>query len=86
MIPYQFPAINFKQYLGATGVRYIQMGQASHIETNKSWELEETVRQAEQKFTTDLKTIAAETNDDEKLLKTPGLSGAEYTGANIRRV
>ena len=30
------PAINFKKYIGATGVRYIQMGQASHIqEKNK---------------------------------------------------
>ena len=26
------PAINFKRYLGTTGVRYIQMGQASHIQ------------------------------------------------------
>ena len=30
------PAINFKKYIGATGVRYNQMGQASHIqEENK---------------------------------------------------
>ena len=29
------PAINFKKYLGTTGVRYIQMGQASHVQENK---------------------------------------------------
>ena len=64
------PAINFKKNIGATGVRYIQMGQASHIQEEKKWDLEETIRQAEQKFATDLRTIAKETTDDEKLLKT----------------
>ena len=64
------PAINFKRYLGTTGVRYIQMGQASHIQNENKWDPEETIRQAEQKFTTDLKTIATETTNDEKLLKT----------------
>ena len=29
------PAINIKKYLGATGVRYIQMGQANHVQENK---------------------------------------------------
>ena len=58
------PAINFKRYMGATWVCYKQMGQASHIQIDKSWNLEETVKQAEQKFTTDSKTIAAETTDD----------------------
>ena len=29
---FDVPAINFKRYLGTTGVRYIQMGQASHIQ------------------------------------------------------
>ena len=32
--------------------------------------MEDTVRQVEQKFATDLKTIAGETTNDEKLLKT----------------
>ena len=64
------PAINFKRYLGATGVRYMNMGKASKIQTNSEWDLEETVRQVEQKFATDLKTIAWETTNDEKLLKT----------------
>ena len=30
------PAINFKRYLGTTGVRYIQMGKASKIQTAKT--------------------------------------------------
>ena len=64
------PAINFKRYLGTTGVRYIQMGKASKIQSSEDWDLEETVRQVEQKFATDLKTIAGETTNDEKLLKT----------------
>ena len=66
---FDVPAITFKRYLGKTGVRYIQMGQASHIQGENKWHLEETIRQAEQKFTTDLKTIATETTNDEKLQK-----------------
>ena len=67
---FDVPAINFKRYVGTTGVRYIQMGQASHIQGENKWNLDKTIRQAEQKFTTDLKTIATETTNDEKLLKT----------------
>ena len=64
------PAINFKRYLGATSVRYIQMGTASKVHYNEEYDLEETIRQAEQKFSTDLRTIADETTNDEKLIKT----------------
>ena len=63
-------AINFKRYLDATGVRYINMGKGSKIQISSDWDLEETVRQVEQNFATDLKTIAGETTNDEKLLKT----------------
>ena len=63
------PAINFKKYLEATGVRYIQMGHASHVQENKKLNLEETVRHAKQKISTDLKTIAIETTNDGKLQK-----------------
>ena len=52
------PAINFKKYLGATGVRYIQVGQASHVQNNNEWTLEVTVRHAEQKFATGITTIS----------------------------
>ena len=41
------PAIYFKKYMGATGVRYIQTGQASHVQEENKWDLEETIRQAE---------------------------------------
>ena len=64
------PAKNFKRYLGATGVRYINMEKASKIQTSSDWDLEETVCQVEQKFATYLKTIAGETTNDEKVLKT----------------
>ena len=63
------PTITFKKYLGATGVRYVQMRQASHVQHNNELNLEETIRQAEQKFTTDLKTTATETTNDDKCLK-----------------
>ena len=64
------PAINFKKYLGATGVMYIQMGQASHVQENKEWNLEEPIWQAERKFSTDPKMIGMETTNDCKPLKT----------------
>ena len=51
-------------------MRYIQMGHTSHVQEENKWDLEETIRQAEQKFTTDLRTIAKQTTNDEKLLKT----------------
>ena len=46
------------------------MGQTSHVQNNNEWNLKETIRQAEQKFATDPKTIATETTNDNKLLKT----------------
>ena len=64
------PTVNSKKYLGATGVRYVQMGQASHVQENNEWNLEETVRQAEHKFSTILKTIAMDITNVDKLLKT----------------
>ena len=48
----------------------MNMGQASKVEDNPKWDLEEAVRQVEQKFATFLKTITGETTNDEKLLKT----------------
>ena len=63
-------SINFKRYLGVISVRYIQMGTASKVQYNEEWDLEETIRQAKQKFSTDLRTIADETTNDEKLIET----------------
>ena len=64
------PAINFKRYLGTTGVRYINMGEASKVQDDPLWDLEKTVHKVEQKFATDSKTIKGEATNDEKLLKT----------------
>ena len=64
------PAIIFKRYLAATSVRYIQMRMASKVQQDDQWDLEETVRQVERKFSTDLRTNADETPNDEKLSKT----------------
>ena len=44
------PAINFKKDMGATGVRFIQMGQASHVQEENKWDLEETIKQAGKNF------------------------------------
>ena len=64
------PAMKFKRYLRATGVRYIQMGYTSHVHNDNNWDLEETIRQAEQKLKTNLKTIDTQTTNDERLLET----------------
>ena len=61
------PAINFKSYYP---IRHINMGKASKIQTSNEWDLQETIRQVEQKFATDIKTRVRETTNDEKLLKT----------------
>ena len=45
------------------------MAQASHVQDDKNGDLEETIRQAGQKFTTDLNTIITQTTNDENLLK-----------------
>ena len=43
------------------------MRQVSHIQDNNNWDLEETIRQAEETITTDVKTSATETTNAEKL-------------------
>ena len=53
--------------MGATSVRYIQMGTASKVQYIEKWDLEETIRQAEQKFSIDSRTIADETTNEENL-------------------
>ena len=64
------PAINSRTYFGAASVRYIHMETASKLQYDDQWDLEETVRQVYQKFSPDLRIIADETTNDEKLLKT----------------
>ena len=46
------------------------MGTASRVQYTEEWDLEETMKQVDQKFSTDLRTKADEITNDEKLLKT----------------
>ena len=48
---------DFKKYLRVTEVRYLQLGPAIQVQENNERNLEETIRQIEQKVSTDLKTI-----------------------------
>ena len=77
------PAINFKRYLGATGVPYINMGQASKVQDGPQWDLEETIHPVKQKFATDIKPITEETMNDDKPLKTLICLGRQ-TGTSAR--
>ena len=52
----------------------------------KELDLEETVRQGERNFSTDLKTLAGETATDSKLLKSLGIPKKENGRANGRRI
>ena len=61
------------------------MGTASKVQYEDKWDLEETVRQVEQKFSTDLRTIADETTNDEKLLEI-GLPRTKEFRTNSRRI
>ena len=47
------PVSNFKKYLGATGLRYIQMEWANHVQDIEEWNFKETIRHTEQKFSMD---------------------------------
>ena len=61
------PEINIKRYLGATSVRYVQMGTAKkdHYKKMGLRRDEETVGQVKQHFSTDLRTVADETTNAE---------------------
>ena len=63
------PTKYFKRYLGTASPRYVQIVQTSTVQDDNKWDLEETIRQTEPNFTTDLKTIATETTNNKKLLK-----------------
>ena len=64
------PVKNFKKYFEATGERYIQMERANHVQENAEWKPEKPIRHTEQNISMDLRTIAIETTNDKKLLKT----------------
>ena len=56
-------------YPGAKNVHYMPMGNASHIQDDKEWDLSETVRKNDQKLVTDPHLLATKTSNDETLLK-----------------
>ena len=53
------------------------MGKANKIQINSDWDLEETVRQVEQKFATDLKTIARGNDQRREITRNTGMHNAK---------
>ena len=68
----EVPTINWANYLGIKSVQYIKMGPAPRIQAIEpnNWDHENTVRETEKKFATDLQLLMTETTNDPKLLKT----------------
>ena len=64
--------INRAKYLGAKSVQYNKMGHAPRIQAMEPnyWDHENTVRETEKEFATDLQLLLTETTNDPKLLKT----------------
>ena len=68
----EVPTINWAHYLGVKSVQYIKMGHAPRIQALEpnNWDHENTVRETEKKFATDLQLLMTETTNDPKLLET----------------
>ena len=68
----EVPTINWANYIGVKSVQYIKMGQAPKVQAleQNNWDLENTVRETEKEFATDLQLLMSETTNDPKLLKT----------------
>ena len=68
----EVPTINWANYIGMKNVQYIKMGHAPRVQAlgQNSWDLEQTVRETEKKFASDLQLLMTETTNDPKLLKT----------------
>ena len=68
----EVPTINWANYLGIKSVQYIKMGHAPRIQAIElnNWDHENTVRETEKEFATDLQLLMTETTNDPKLLKT----------------
>ena len=76
-------AVKFKRYLGAAVCQIYSDGKISNIQVNEDWHVEETVRQVEQKFVKDPKTIAGEaTNEKYKRLFQQDSESFSSTEAN----
>ena len=59
-------------YIGVKSVQNIKMGHDPKVQAleQNNWDLENTVRETEKEFPTDLQMLSTETTDDPKLLKT----------------
>ena len=68
----EVPTNNWANYIGIKNVQYIKMGHAPRVQAleQNSWDLEQTVRETEKEFATDLQLLMTETTNDPKLLKT----------------
>ena len=68
----EVPTINWANYIGIKSVQYIKMGHAPRIQAIEpnNWDHENTVRETEKEFATDLQLLMTETTNNPKLLKT----------------
>ena len=68
----EVPIKNWTNYIGIKNVQYIKMGHAPRVQAleQNSWDLEQTVRETEKEFATDLQLLKTETANDPNLLKT----------------
>ena len=66
------PAINWTKYAGCKTIRYIKMGNAPNVKSpdGQDWKVDQTVRDVEKNFSTDLHLLTKETCNDATLLKT----------------
>ena len=67
----EVPTINWANYLGVKSVQYIKMGHAPKVQAleQNNRDLENTVRETEKEFATDLQLLMTETTNDLKLVK-----------------
>ena len=68
----EVPTMNWVNYIRVKHVQYIKMGHAPKVQAleQNNWDLENTVRETEKEFATDLQLLMNETTNDPKLLQT----------------
>ena len=68
----EVPTINWANYLGVKTVQNIKMGHAPRIQAMEpnNWDHENTLRETEKQFATDLQLLMTERTNDPKLLTT----------------
>ena len=67
-----FPTVNWTKYAGFKTIRYLKMGNVPNVQSTDGhdWKVDQTVRDVEKNFLTDLNLLMKETVNDEPLLKT----------------